>query len=56
MKKAIKVWEEFGFKDMSHWEIFQDDFENFTKENLKSTSIHHQYKLRDYPYKYGLLV
>lgn len=45
IKEALKVWEEFGFKDMSLWETFQDDFEGFTEEDFKLASIHHQRKL-----------
>ena len=54
--EALKVWEEFGFKDMSLWETFQDDFEGFTEEDFKSASIHHQRKLRGYLRKYGVWV
>ncbi len=54
IKEALKMWEKFGFKDMSLWETFQDDFEGFTEEDFRSASIHHQRKLRDYLQKYGV--
>ena len=56
IKEALKVWKEFGFKDMSVWETFWDDFEDFTEENFKLASIHHQRKLRHYLQKYGVRV
>ena len=55
--KIIKeVWKEFGFKDMSLWETFQDDFEGFTEEDFKSASIHQLRKLRDYLRKFGVWI
>ena len=56
IEEALKVWEKFGFKDVSLWETFQYDFESFTEEDFKSASIHHQRKLRDYLRKYGVWV
>ena len=56
IEEALKVWEKFGFKDMSLWETFQYDFESYTEEDFKSASIHHQRKLRDYLRKYGVWV
>ena len=54
IKEALKVWEEFGFEDLSLWETFQEDFEGFTEEEFKSASTHHIRKLRDYLRKFGL--
>ena len=54
--KALKVSEEFGFKDISLWEIFQDNFKDFMKENFKSASTHHLCKLRDYLQKFGVCI
>ena len=36
--EALKVREECGFKDMSLWKTFQEDFESFTEEEFKSAS------------------
>ena len=46
--EALKVWQKFGFKNMSLWETFQEDFKGFTKEDFKLASIYHIYKFRDY--------
>ena len=54
--EALKVWEEFGFEDMSLWETFQEDFESFTEEDFKLASTHHIRKLRDYPRKFGVWI
>ncbi|MCJ1349946.1 hypothetical protein MMC31_008189, partial [Peltigera leucophlebia] len=35
INEALKAWEECGFKDMSLWETFQEDFEGFTEEDFK---------------------
>lgn len=32
---VLKGWEEYDFKDMSLWEIFQEDFLGFIKENFR---------------------
>lgn len=34
------MWEEFDFKDISLWEIFQDNFENFIEEDVILASIY----------------
>ncbi len=52
--EALKVWEEFGLKDMDPWEIFQDDFNGFTEEDFKLASLHHQCRLQAYLQKYGV--
>ena len=52
--EVLKVWEEFGFKDVSLWETFHYNFEGFIEEDFKSASIHHQYKLRYYLQKYDV--
>lgn len=54
IKETLKVWKEFGFKDLSLWKIFQEDFENFTEENFKSASTHYICKLRDYQQRLGV--
>ncbi len=54
--EALKVWEEFGFKDMSLWETFQYDFESYTEEDFKSASTYNTRKLRTYLRKYGVWV
>lgn len=45
IKGVLKVWEEFGFKDMSLWKTFQYNFKGFTEEDIRLASIHHQRKL-----------
>ena len=41
---AVKVWEEFSFKNMIFWEIILYNFEGFMEENFKLVSIYYQYK------------
>lgn len=54
IQNTLKIWEEFGFKDISHSKIFQDYFKGFTEEDLKSASIHHLCKAWDYLQKFGI--
>ena len=54
--EALKAWEECGFKDMSLWETFQEDFEGFTEEDFKLASNHNICKLWDYLQKFGVWV
>ena len=56
INKALTAWEECGFKDMSLWETFQEDFEGFTEEDFKLASNHNIRKLRDYLRKFGVWV
>ena len=50
------MWKEFHFKDISLSEIFQDNFEGFTKEDFKLGSIYHLYKLWDSLQKFGVWI
>ena len=56
IKEALKVWEKFGFEDMSLWETFHKDFEGFTEEDFKSAITHHTRILRDYLRKFGVWI
>ena len=54
--EALKAWEECGFKDMSLWETFQEDFEGFTEEDFKSASNYNIRRLRDCLRKFGVWI
>ncbi len=54
--EALKVWEECGFKDMSLWETFQEDFEGFTEQDFILASNYNIRRLRDYLRKFGVWI
>lgn len=54
--KALKEWEELDFRDLSLWEAFQEEFEDFTDENFKLATITHLRKLRDFQRRRGVWI
>lgn len=54
--EALKDWQECDFKDLSFWEIFQDNFDDFTEKNFKLAKINNQQRFRDYLQKFGIWI
>ena len=54
--ESLKAWEKCGFKDMSLWETFQEDFKGFTEEDFRLASNHNTRRLWDYLRKFGVWI
>ncbi|KAA6408333.1 MAG: hypothetical protein FRX48_08075 [Lasallia pustulata] len=46
IRKAIKTYEDFDFKDTDLWESFKEDFEDSTEQTFKDASNHEIRRLR----------